>query len=152
LARLGLVLAGLCGILLAPAGCNQNPQITGGKLSGTVTYKGAPLPGGEIRLLSPSDPNKSQGGPIRADGTYEVLNAPLGQVKVLIDTEMIKSHPALMADKVKPGAGNPKVEMNALYGGQLKYVQIPDRYRDAGRTPLTATVEKGSSKKDFNLE
>jgi hypothetical protein len=130
------------------AGCSSNPQITDAQIRGTITYKGNPLPGGEIRLFSKADPNKSQSGTIKADGSYEVLNAPLGEVMVLIDTEPIKSHPSLMMAKAGPNA---PVELKGA-GGQLKYVPIHKKYRDASATPLSTKVDKGDNRADFTVE
>jgi hypothetical protein len=66
----------------AVAGCGGEKRVA---VSGKVTVGGKPLTGGSIRFVSVADPNRSGGGQIKADGTYEVPDAPVGECKVTID-------------------------------------------------------------------
>lgn len=56
------------------------------KVSGKVTVAGkGPLTGGSIRFVSASDPAKFGSGTIKAEGDYEIFDAPVGECKIVID-------------------------------------------------------------------
>jgi hypothetical protein len=75
-------------------------------LSGKVTVGGkGPLTGGNIRFVSTADPNRVGGGLIKADGTYEVTDAPVGACKVVIDNTHLDPN-AVKAVNL-PGMGGP---------------------------------------------
>ena len=68
------------------AGCGPKSQ-TPAKVSGTVTYKGQPLKGGNITFHSEDKGNYN--GSINEDGTYAIFDVPTGTMKVSIDTEFL---------------------------------------------------------------
>jgi hypothetical protein len=73
----------LVALFAALAGCGGDKRAS---VAGKVTVGGkGPLTGGNIRFVSVSDPNRSGGGLIKPDGTYEVPDAPVGECKVVID-------------------------------------------------------------------
>ncbi len=74
----------LCLMTLAlVAGCGGDKRtVVKGKI--TVGGKG-PLSGGNIRFVSASEASRFGSGIIKADGTYEVSNAPVGDCKIVID-------------------------------------------------------------------
>lgn len=102
----------LAALLVAVAGCGGDKRAT---VSGKVTVGGkGPLTGGNIRFVSVSDPNRSGGGLINPDGTYEVPDAPVGDCKVIIDNTHLDpdakkggSLPGAAAGGMGPGPGMP---------------------------------------------
>lgn len=137
------------GVLLA-AGCGRdNPHLTGADVSGVVRHKGTPLTGGTIRLVAAGDPNKSASGPIRGDGTYEVKNAPVGEVIAVVETDSARFDTATMLAMSKAKGANVPA---APEGPPVKYMAIDRKYADPARSPLRGTVQKGTNKKDWDLE
>jgi hypothetical protein len=137
-------------IVLAAAGCSANPHLTGARVSGVVRYKSAPVTGGSIRLVAVGDPSRSASGAIRGDGTYAVLNAPVGQVVAVVETESARFDPAAMLAlaRAKGAAVNPPPE---AIGPPLRYVPINKSYTRAETSPVRLVVEKGANVVDVEL-
>jgi hypothetical protein len=152
-----LGLAGtVCLALLA--GCaSRNPHAPG-KVSGQVTYKGNPVPGGTIQFhVEGKAPYASALG---KDGTYEITDVPTGEMVVTVETEFLnparKGASAYGGDKgAKDYAARMKAEMQA--GAPVKqatvgqYVKIPKKYGNSKTSPLTVTLEAGRQLKSFDL-
>src|SRR5438132_935181 len=81
--RLGLL---LLLVLTLMAGCGQKSN-TPAHVSGKVTYKGQPVPGGDLAFHSP-DKGVAHTF-LKSDGTYELAQVPTGTLKVTIDTEFL---------------------------------------------------------------
>lgn len=90
----------LISMIVAIAGCSSDRRAP---VTGKITVEGkGPLPGGSIRFVSVSNPDRFGSGIIHSDGTYKVADAPVGECKVVIDN----SHLDKSARK-KTGAGMP---------------------------------------------
>jgi len=113
-----------------------------------VPYQGKPVTGGVIQFWSDNkDSNQSSQGSINGDGTYQVLNAPLGVSKVVVKTEPVKHDRRALLKRVEdrgapvpPKVGPPKV-----------YMPIADKYTDVTKTDVQITFQKGSQTKDIDL-
>lgn len=137
---LALLLFSLVAVLV---GCGSDRRAS---VSGKVTVSGkGPLPGGSIQFISASEPNRFGGGLIRPDGTYEVLDAPVGPCKVVIDNSHLDPNrtkasglPGMPGPGMKPpgpgipgpgmpppGIGQPPKEVLTKAGGIPKGVDIP---------------------------
>src|SRR5262249_45419644 len=114
-------------LLLTVTGCGPYT----GSVSGTVTFKGKPLPGGMV-TFSHSDGRFSY-GKIAGDGSYSTPNAPAGEVKIGVATQP----PLIPGSKVGPLG---------------PYVPIPIRYKDAETSGLTFTIQRGEQTHNINLE
>jgi hypothetical protein len=98
-----------------------------------VTVGGkAPVGGTTIAFIGPD--GKEAPGTVDADGSYIILNAPVGECKVV----------------VKGGAGA-TVGVAAEMPGMAKAggVPVPKKYAQPGE--LTFNVQKGKNTKDFDL-
>ena len=126
-------------------GCGDNPQITGASVEGVVKYRGSVLTGGTIRLVSVSDDNKSTTGLINPDGSYVVENAPLGEVKVVVDTELAKIDMVALHK-----LGGSDVDPTKL-GPPMKYMKIDEQLSNPDKTPLRLTLRKGHQELDVNI-
>jgi hypothetical protein len=105
-------------------GCNRAPKLRPGWafVSGTVTYQGKPLPGGEVMWCVAKDGTSIvRGGPIREDGTF-TLDTPTGPATVAIHVADLK--------KVQPS----------------RYVEIPSKYTYAEKSGLTYEAKEGDNK------
>ncbi len=100
-----------------------------GQITGKVTYQGVELPSGTIKLVYD---NRVIGSPIKEHGAYHFGNAPVGPVRVTI-----QSHPSL------PPAFDPRP------GPTLR---IPPRYKDPDQSGLKYTVKKGRQQWDIDLK
>jgi hypothetical protein len=140
-------------LLLWTAGCGGKGTITG-----TVTYKGTPIPAGTI-LFVPSNGGPSVNAPIN-DGKYTAEKVPTGRAKVSITSMYVQQTSAspmmMMGAKSGPplDAPIPPEARKAMEEGMKpkKGLQIPDKYADPAQSGLTYTVRSGQQTKDFNLE
>jgi len=105
-------------------GCNRVQKTRPGwaSVSGTVTYQGKPLPGGEVMWCTVRDGiSIARGGPIRADGTFAV-DTPTGPATIAIQVADLK--------KAQPS----------------RDVDIPAKYADAQKSGLTYEAKEGDNR------
>jgi hypothetical protein len=155
--RVGLVLA--LPLTVFAFGCAGGKS----KISGTVTYKGSPLPGGSIVFRAEN--GKEYGSGIGKDGKYYADNVPTGIMKVYFNippadltpgrSPMEKAHLAEGKEKnTKAPSGVPPEAQKAYSGAgaqQEKIPEIPAKYRSADTTPLSFEVKSGSNTYDVPL-
>ena len=167
---LGLTLL-VAGLLLA-GGCGGPARTT---VKGKVTVAGkGPLPGGNITFALASDEKINGGGLINADGSYEVVTAPIGECKVLIDNSHLdtasktKGLPVVPGGPGMPGGtskapkdtegkmGSAPTGVDATPGsgpGKLSYIRIDSSYSKFSSTPLKSTVTNGkATPSDFEVK
>jgi hypothetical protein len=120
-------------LVLAAAGCGPNM----GGIRGKVTYKGEPVPYGDVAFVASTGLVSSVR--IREDGSYEVHDLPAGAVKI-----GVRAHQP-------PGMGIAAVVKDRLplpKGGSStaapKYVKIPAKWGDPEKSGLGCTVSRGS--------
>jgi hypothetical protein len=89
-----------------------------GPVTGTVTIDGKSLAGGSITFVRIDDPRYRLVAPLRPDGTFSVADAPLGRVRVAVETESMRLG--------VPGA----------------YTPIPEKYGRPDTSGLTATIQQ----------
>jgi len=133
--------------LVAVAGvfrCGSKSEMKTAIVTGKVTLGGRPLPGGMITFVSVSAPGKSGVGTIRADGTYEVANAPLGECKVAVSNSSL----AQLSTMPAPPAGAP--EPPGVSG--QRYVKIDPKYAKPERSGLSTSVASDSHTYDIELK
>ncbi len=133
---------------LLVVGCGRSK----GTLSGKVTYRGAPLPGGSITIV-PEKGNAAQtvSGKIESNGTYSVSNVPVGAVKVSIRV----SEPTPFAEaRIPPSEmaakGNEAVKPRA--NPAQPTVRLPLEYSDPEKSGLRYTINGGSQTQDIDLK
>ena len=130
-ARLACV-AWLLVVAVALSGCGS-----GSVVSGKVVYKGDTLKTGEVSFISAD--GKSRSGLIGADGKYEIIDAPLGDVTIVV-----------VATRVEGGSAESPL---GTAGGKAPTVRsiIPRRYGDPKASGLTYRVTRGRQVKDVEL-
>jgi hypothetical protein len=131
--RLGPVAVAACAAL---AGCSKGPpEIT--TLSGRVTIDGKPVKAGVVNVMSADDVVRT-GGEIGPDGTYRIVGAPVGPVRLSVSTEEFRV--------VQPEPGSPpKPRPNP------RYVATPGRYERFDTAGLATTVPRGEATYDIEL-
>jgi len=121
-----------------------------GSVSGSVTYDGKPLPGGNVAFVS------AQGGPtlsatIDSGGNYTIGKIPSGTYKVTVETSSLKP-PSLGTKTATPrnygppaGAGNPAgYKPSSVEDPTKRYVAIPAEYESITSSGLEFKVKAGS--------
>ncbi len=167
--RFGLVACLVAGILA----CSQSRRAS---VTGAVSYKGQPVKAGTVYFVY--DEGGQYTADLMPDGTYQFMDVPTGNVKVVVSTEAFnpEQRPQSYTQKQKQvsgGYGKSMKEYDAKMGrgGPDKkgadqpaglsrekkeelakvYVKIPKKYASEKDTPLTYTVETGKQVKDLNL-
>jgi hypothetical protein len=122
-------------------GCDKPlPKVT--VLRGRVTFEGKPLSAGHIKFVSVDNVTQT-GVELSPDGTFQVLGAPVGPVKMAVSnvqyqmTEPVMSHEG---KEVEPAKTNPK------------YRPIPSKYSDIEASGLTTVIEEGQEFLEIDLK
>ncbi|HEV3144771.1 MAG TPA: hypothetical protein VGZ47_12850 [Gemmataceae bacterium] len=142
LAACGTVLG--CLLVFAP-GCKPAASAKN-EVTGRVTYKGAPVTGGQIDFQSAADPGLIISAVINPDGTYGIATTGTGSFKVTVSTDSLKP---TETGPTPPGAEKmPKPQVPA---GGGTYVAIPAKYSNFKTTTLTYDIKEGKQTHDFDL-
>jgi hypothetical protein len=130
-------------VLLAAVGCGPGSAT----VSGRVTYKGAPLPSGDVLIYGAN--GKVQSGPIGADGNYAIYKAPVGDVKMAVVPPNPSSQ-MMLPRQVKGARKHPGATDDASMP-PIKVVPIPERYNDPDKSGLNFTLKSGEQTIDLDL-
>jgi hypothetical protein len=106
-----------------------------GTVTGKVTYKGGPLPGGLVTVVDAID--NRYPGQIQRDGTYTVANVPPGPAKIVVGTT------SEIGSIMHPG------ERKEPYG---PYVRIPKRYGQPDKSGMALYVKTGKQEYMIDLK
>jgi hypothetical protein len=137
-----LALLSLAGFGLLLAGCNQryvSVPLTGATLEGTVTY-------GKEKILVALVTVQGQGGAsasgfVGDDGRYKILNVPLGEVSIGVNTDAGKGQ--MMSKVMARTAGKEK-------GAPLpKVIDVPAKFGDPNTSGINTTINKGANTFDI---
>src|SRR5262245_54815985 len=135
---------GFLWLALATSGCAPR----GPSVSGTVTFKGEPLPSGTV-LFHAAD-GRIEHGLITGNGKYTVANAPPGPVRITV-----RSHPPAPVGLPSRGGPLPSAPAGMVPPAKEqrdgKFVAIPPRYLDPAQSTLTYNVRAGKQTYDIEL-
>ncbi|HEX5273377.1 MAG TPA: hypothetical protein VFW33_22930 [Gemmataceae bacterium] len=143
--RQALRLTALAAALLAAGalgGCSGSGTKTS-VVSGKVTYKGAPVTGGELKFYP--EGGEPVLGTINADGTFNTMGVPPGHVTVTVDTEPLKGPKGAGGDYTKMARGREGFKPPETGGHTPVYVQIPHKYKDPKTSGLSVDVKQGKT-------
>jgi len=124
-------------------GCNRGTTYQTADLSGKVTFKGQPLPGGRVTFVADKG-GTSTSGTIDENGNYK-CSAPVGDIHIAVDNRMLEKKAAPGPILHRPDSEGP----SSLKG---TYVKIPEKYYSADSSNLTLKVTSGSQTHDIPLE
>lgn len=144
----------LLGCLLS--GCSYSALGPQGQITGKVTYKGKPLPGGQVTFLTSK--GFTFNSVIDPEGNYK-LSVPVGEVRIALDNRMLlKSNEPPKPDlRHPPGItppphakqdDNDKSSVPTITG---TYVPLPAKYNSPDTSGLAYTVKSGSQNFDIEL-
>ena len=131
---------GLCSILvsLVICGCGGvDPEGSTGKVTGKVTYQGAPVSEGTVSFFC-RQTNVTAGGKLQSDGSFTLLFA--GGPKVPIGEYVVTVHPPNL--DIEPGQPPPP---------HKEYPNIPHKYRSRQSTDLSFQIKETSQQAKFEL-
>ena len=142
LGRWGALLALL--VPLGASGCSP------GTVTGTVSYNGKMLRGGNVTFISTAG-KRSATASIQEDGTYRLDKVPPGEVTVCVETASLKPAEGATARHYKAPPG-----MQAPGGldedpASKHYTPIPEKYSKPEESGITYTVKGGSQTFDIKL-
>lgn len=123
-------------LMVLAAGCSRGT----GNVSGTVKFKGKPLPGGTISFYD--EVNGVASSPINPDGSYSVSKVATGTARITVAVPM----PIRFAS---PGMSEAKEDLPAVV---KQTPSIPARYYDPAKSGLTCVVVRGDQTQDFDLQ
>jgi hypothetical protein len=142
-------------------GCSSERHFPTGQVTGKITYKGQPVPGGTIMFISTSEAGDFGGGAIKEDGTYDVPKAPAGTCKIQMQVKTGGS-PAIPPQQLammkreiqKAKEAGVKVPEDLKLDGTKKKAtfDFPRKYSDVSSSGLTMEVTTGTQEKNWELQ
>jgi hypothetical protein len=126
---------------LLALGCGSGGPVMG-RVSGTVTSQGKPLTKGTVTFISTDGQRPNATGAISSSGTYTLQTSEPG------DGAVVGQYKVAISD-LDPNAFNTPLPGAPV---QPQKSAIPKKYLDSNTSGLTATVEPGSNRKDFELD
>jgi len=139
--------SGLLVLSVAVLGCGGGT----GTVTGTVSYKGTPLKGGNVTFVAAD--KQTHLSAIGEDGRYTIEKLALGTAQISVETDSL----AQMARRPRygppagaeaPGGYKPPDPAEAA----KRYVQIPKPYGDPATSGLTYDVKRGSQQYPIDLK
>jgi hypothetical protein len=139
--------------LLTLTGCSS--ELPTGEVSGTVSFKGQPIPIGRITFAA--DDGREVFGAI-SHGQYSVPKAPAGPVRIAISSIVSLATPKASAQPGRAQAarrvmrGLPPVSKDDASSAAPKPgIKIPEKYANPSTSGLTFQVETGPQTHDIDL-
>jgi hypothetical protein len=139
----------LAAVLLS--GCGGGRPTTAA-VSGTVTFRGRPVTAGTVLFIA-DDGTQSASAELSPEGTYAMPGAPVGPVRVAVQTAAFRYRRAAPAGvKPPPGlvASSPQYQPVDNPVGTV-YVPIPAHYESPEESGLSYTVQRGQQTLDIAL-
>ena len=138
-----------CLVTSVLVGCTQYEArlpVTGATLEGTVTYGNEKLPLAQISVLS----EKGQAiGQVEEPGRYKVENVPLGQVRIGVNTEAMRSQ--VISQQMAAAYKGPGSKGGGARPPAPKFVSLPAKLQDPETSGITTTIRKGKNEFDIVL-
>jgi hypothetical protein len=154
--RRGFGVGGLGVLLILSAGCSSK-----GTVSGKVTVNDLPVRRGTVTFTAASETTWASSVPIGADGSYTIVNAPPGPMKITVASAdsnrrlgaKFKDRKGSAAkdantDDMPPSVRN-RFNPDASGSGSPS---VPKRYNDAEKSGLTYDVKPGKQEYDIQLK
>ncbi|GEM_PF-351402 len=135
--------------LILIMGCGQTAYEipdTGATLEGSITYDGKPIP---LALVIVRSETATADSIVREEGKYKVLSVPLGNVKIAVDTEAMRSEVISRAMARANTGPDGKAAPNAP--AKLSFFPVPVKYADPDTSGITMEIKKGTNTLDITL-
>jgi hypothetical protein len=146
----GLVLLAVLGIYLNTRTNEVRLPDTGVIFEGVVTYDGKPLPYAVVTLYPDEQPNPPgsifSNGSLERDGSCRIESAPLGKVKISVNTAEIRGR--MMGEFV--AAANLKQQGKIVETPNI--IDVPPHYFSPDSSGIKETLVKGVNKVKIELK
>lgn len=133
----GLPIVLILGIVAFLVGCSGKSATVSGK----VRYKDQLLPTGEVSFIATD--GKSRSGLIGTDGSYQISDAPIGPVKIVVVARQVEG---------KMKGGSPMVAKLDQARRPVVKSLIPAKFADPAKSGLSFEVVAGKQIKDIYLK
>lgn len=138
--------------LVTLLGCSGGNANAPASLNGKVTYKGAPVGGGTVRL----EKDGTDGGNkfslnLNPDGSFSSSDLPEGDFNVSIETDSAKGNPPTTygANKGHKMTSSPIPQSANVV--KPSYTAIPKKYAKKDTSGLKVTLKRGKNEQNFDL-
>lgn len=128
------------GIIVFTVGCGRHNRVTG-----TVRLDGRPLPTGQVTFLCDGQGRPVISGDITEDGSYEIVDPPVGRARVVVETFKPQPKPEPSVDPVTGETVPIEWEDTG------PYVPIPKRYALPKTSRLELEIKPGEQRFDIEL-
>jgi hypothetical protein len=118
-----------------------------GTVTGTVTYKGAPVPAAKVLFYGAGD--QVANAVTDEDGSYVADKVPLGLVKVAVVSS--PAGPGLQ-QAAKNSPGKRRFGKGNLFPEAVNVVSVPKKYGDPAQSGFSLTVTEGSQAFSIDLK
>jgi hypothetical protein len=139
-------------LLLSGCGFGAGPRA---KVKGKVTFNNKNLTAGTITFFGAD--KRSGTSQIKSDGSYEIPDAPVGEVTITVETPDVNQLMGRVGpQKPPPGVGPMPADMDpGAKGGMItspdKIVPVPAIYHKQESSPLRYTVRREEQEYDVKL-
>ena len=126
-----------------------------GNVSGTVTYQGKVVKGGNVTFVSTEGKPGASSAQISEDGTYTMPKVPTGNVKICVDTETFNPASRSKVPKYAPPAGQTAPDgfgTGDSEGMAKRYTQIPGTFAKPETTGLTYEIVGGEQTHNIDIK
>jgi hypothetical protein len=120
-----------------------------GTLSGTVTYQGKNLKGGDVIVLAAD--GKMVRAKIGADGSYTAPGVPPGEAKIGVDTGSAKPIKLPKGAKLPEKGPDGQPYNPGIVTDKDLYTKLPPQFSDPTKSGLTVKVTGGAQKHDIPI-
>ena len=121
---------------------------SGATLTGAITFQGNPIEFAQVTVLS-ADGKSSMTGKVLDNGKYKVENAPLGEVKIAVNTMAARGDFESKTRSQNAAAMDPNASKKI---SAPKFTDVPTKYYDAANSGIKTTVKEGENTFDIKLE
>ncbi len=148
--RIGFLSAVLIALASGCGGGGKKPRAV---VKGQVTFGDAPVSKGSISFFSVDDPASVGSGEI-LDGKYEVKDAPIGEVKITVVSAASTIGIGMRPPDPPKGVGGMPANMAPKEEDKkpVRWMPLPEKYKDVTTTDLTYKVEKGEHEYNIPLK
>jgi hypothetical protein len=130
--------------LMTLSGCGK--QTT--EVRGTVKVNGETVNSGNIAFIAEDGRTDSA---VIADGSYAILKAPIGKVKITIKSTKPVANANPHAGRMAGAPPEVQAQASGASSSPKKFVEVPKKYGDENTTDLTYDVKSGKQEYDIDL-
>ncbi len=130
--------------LIALVGCGPST----GVITGEVTYKGKPVPGGLLTFRPVDESQNSASYELARDGKFKI-ELPVGETLICIDNREFEPRPAT-SPAIPPGMNLPAEVLKSMQASSKestkvsdRWVKLPEKYYQIETSDLKITVKGG---------